>query len=965
MPVTDPPPRSPRRGPVRRLSTALGAAVALFAGSLTVLPATGTAHAAPAFNYAEALQKSMFFYEAQRSGKLPEDNRVSWRGDSGLTDGADVGLDLTGGWYDAGDHVKFGLPMAFTATMLAWGAIESPEGYTRSGQMPYLKDNLRWVNDYFIKAHPSPNVLYVQVGDGDADHKWWGPAEVMPMERPSFKVDPSCPGSEVAAETAAAMAASSIVFADDDPAYAATLVTHARQLYNFADTYRGKYSDCVPVGSFYNSWSGYQDELVWGAYWLYRATGDASYLAKAEYEYDFLSTEQQTDIRSYRWTIAWDDKSYGAYVLLAQETGKQKYIDDANRWLDYWTVGVNGQRVPYSPGGQAVLDTWGSLRYAANTAFAALVHARTVDDDPVRSQRYHDFGVRQINYALGDNPRNSSYVVGFGNNPPRNPHHRTAHGSWTDSITSPADNRHVLYGALVGGPGSANDAYTDSRQDYIANEVATDYNAGFSSALAMLVAEYGGTPLANFPPEEEPDGPEMFVEAQINTPGTTFTEIKAMVRNRSAWPARMLDKGTFRYWFTLDEGVGPDDIVVTSAYNQCSTPDGAHHVSGDLYYVEIDCTGEKIFPGGQSQHRREVQFRIAGGPGWDPSNDWSFQGIGTELAPAPNIVLYDAGEPVWGNAPEGGEDPGEPVEDRTPPTAPGFPTVQDTTSTSAVLTWPASTDSGGSGLAGYDVYLVDGGQAVLVGSTTQTSYQLTGLEPATTYTAYVVARDNAGNVSEQSRSVTFRTANAADAPSVPTGLTATDISATGAVLTWNPSTDHSGSGLAGYDVYRVDGGQAVLVGSTTQTSYRLTGLSAATAYTYRVEARDNDGNRSGPATVSFTTLADSGSSSSCVVEYRTNDWTGGFTGTVRITNTGTSTLSSWRLAFSFPAGQQITHGWNATWNQSGADVTVTPMSWNSSLAPGATVEVGFNGSWSGSNPHPTEFTLNGERCNAA
>ncbi|GAA3966974.1 endoglucanase [Thermobifida alba] len=867
MSVTAPPP-SPggRRGPARRLLTALGSAAALAAGFLTLPAAVGTAHAEPAFNYAEALQKSMFFYEAQRSGALPEDNRVSWRGDSGLTDGADVGLDLTGGWYDAGDHVKFGLPMAFTATMLAWGAIESPEGYTLSGQMPHLKSNLRWVNDYFIKAHPSPNVLYAQVGDGDADHKWWGPAEVMPMERPSYKVDPSCPGSDVAAETAAAMAASSIVFADDDPAYAATLVEHAEQLYAFADTYRGEYSDCVPAGSFYNSWSGYQDELVWGAYWLYKATGDASYLDKAEYEYDFLSTEQQTDIRSYRWTVAWDDKSYGAYVLLARETGEQKYLDDANRWLDYWTVGVNGQRVPYSPGGQAVLDTWGSLRYAANTAFAALVHAETVADDPVRSQRYHDFGVRQINYALGDNPRNSSYVVGFGANPPRNPHHRTAHGSWTDSIASPADNRHVLYGALVGGPGSPNDAYTDDRQDYVANEVATDYNAGFSSALAMLVAEYGGTPLADFPPEEEPDGPEMFVEAQINTPGTTFTEIKAMIRNRSAWPARMLDEGTFRYWFTLDEGVDPDGITVTSAYNQCAAPDGVHHVSGDLYYAEIDCTGEEIFPGGQSQHRREVQFRIAGGEGWDPSNDWSFQGIGDELAPAPNIVLYDAGEPVWGNAPEAGEDPGEePGEDRTPPSA-------------------------------------------------------------------------------------------------PADLAATDVTATGAVLTWRPSTDHSGSGLAGYDVYAVEGDRAVLVGSTTQTSYPLTGLRAATAYTYRVAARDNDGNVSEHSSVSFTTLAGSGGGSSCLVEYATNDWNGGFTGSLRITNTGTEPLSAWELAFAFPAGQRITQGWNAVWTQSGTDVTATSLPWNSSLPPGTTVEVGFNGSWSGSNPHPAEFTLNGESC---
>lgn len=105
-------------------------------------------------NYGEALQKSIWFYEAQVSGPKPEWNRVSWRGDSALNDGQDVGLDLTGGWYDAGDHVKFGFPMAFTATMLAWGAIESPEGYIRSGQMPYLKDNLRWVNDYFLTSSP-------------------------------------------------------------------------------------------------------------------------------------------------------------------------------------------------------------------------------------------------------------------------------------------------------------------------------------------------------------------------------------------------------------------------------------------------------------------------------------------------------------------------------------------------------------------------------------------------------------------------------------------------------------------------------------------------------------------------------------------------------------------------------------------------------------------------------------------
>ena len=121
--------------------------------------------ATPTYNYGEALQKSIYFYEEQSSGTKPAWNRVPWIGNSATTDGSDVGLDLSGGWYDAGDHVKFGLPMAYSATMLAWGVIANRSAYVSDGQLQYMLNNLHWVNDYFIKAHPSPNVLYGQVGD--------------------------------------------------------------------------------------------------------------------------------------------------------------------------------------------------------------------------------------------------------------------------------------------------------------------------------------------------------------------------------------------------------------------------------------------------------------------------------------------------------------------------------------------------------------------------------------------------------------------------------------------------------------------------------------------------------------------------------------------------------------------------------------------------------------------------------
>jgi endoglucanase len=175
-----------RAAAVTAVAALLPLAMAATAGAPAARAATQAAAPAAAggYNYAEALQDSMLFYESQRSGKLPADNRVTWRGDSDLTDGADAGIDLTGGYHDAGDEVKFGFPMAFSMTMLGWGGIDEASGYTKSGQNTYLLRNLRWGDDWLLKAHPSANVLYGQVGDGGSDHSFWGPPEENPSPRP-------------------------------------------------------------------------------------------------------------------------------------------------------------------------------------------------------------------------------------------------------------------------------------------------------------------------------------------------------------------------------------------------------------------------------------------------------------------------------------------------------------------------------------------------------------------------------------------------------------------------------------------------------------------------------------------------------------------------------------------------------------------------------------------------------------
>ena len=172
----------------------------------------------------------------------------------------------------------------------------------------------------------------------------------------------------------------------------------------------------------------------------------------------------------YLWSLVWDDKRYGNMVLLAQITGEQKYKDHTERHLQFWMD--NGNGVAYSPGGQAHLTQWGSLRHSMNAALTAFIFSDTVDTP--NSQAYHDFAVDQLNYALGDNPNNRSLVTGFGVNPPTKPHHRGQHSSWTRSENIPEESRHTLWGALMGGPGQPDDVFVENRSDFQANEVACD-----------------------------------------------------------------------------------------------------------------------------------------------------------------------------------------------------------------------------------------------------------------------------------------------------------------------------------------------------------------------------------------------------------------------------------------------------------------------------------------------------------
>jgi chitodextrinase len=159
--------------------------------------------------------------------------------------------------------------------------------------------------------------------------------------------------------------------------------------------------------------------------------------------------------------------------------------------------------------------------------------------------------------------------------------------------------------------------------------------------------------------------------------------------------------------------------------------------------------------------------------------------------------------------------------------------------------------------------------------------------------------------------------------------------------------------VTAYDVLRATGsGPATVVGTTSGTSFAVTGLAANTTYTFTVRSRDAAGNTS-PASPgrTVTTPPGGGGGAGCAAAYRTvNTWAGGFQAEVTISNTGTQNVTGWTATWTLPAGTTFTQMWNGRPSISGTTATVRNESYNGNLGPGASTSFGFTASGSSAEP---------------
>ncbi|KAL8105636.1 hypothetical protein AgCh_029439 [Apium graveolens] len=315
----------------------------------------------------------------------------------------------------------------------------------------------------------------------------------MTTSRTAYKLDTNNPGSDLAGETAAALAAASLAFKPYDSSYSNLLLVHAKQLFSFADRFRGLSIDSIPNSKKFYASSGYGDELLWAAAWLHQATKEEYYL---KYVVDNAVSMGGTG-----WAVkqfSWDNKYAGVQILLSKvllEGNGGAYTSTLKQYqakADYFACACqqknDGYNAPMTPGGLLYINDWNNMQYAASAAFLHVVYSQYLSsanamlkcpDAVLKPQDLLNFAKSQGDYILGKNPKSMSYIVGYGQNYPNHVHHRGASIASTSVLHSAVGcvqgfetwyrraerNPNTIYGALVGGP-DKNDEFVDTRSNY-------------------------------------------------------------------------------------------------------------------------------------------------------------------------------------------------------------------------------------------------------------------------------------------------------------------------------------------------------------------------------------------------------------------------------------------------------------------------------------------------------------------
>ncbi|KXZ42577.1 hypothetical protein GPECTOR_133g616 [Gonium pectorale] len=492
----------------------------------------------------DVLTLSLKFYEAQQSGSIASLNSFTWKNSSHLTDGYSSsgvtsdyypGVDLSGGFYENGGHVKVSLTTAAVASLLALNGLAYGDNSGFSDQLSAIRRHVGWAAAYLDKCFYAPDKFVAQIGDLYTDDRYWGRPERQSSGgdegsdswRPVYTIDTAeGRGADVLSQAAAALAsyATLLTKAGDASGDATHYRDRAMALWSVAKELEGVY--VIPEGNITLLSRSYRDDQAWAAAWLCRYQIESGFSPTTE---DYCASAESywyemTSLRGSQLYVTADTMHLAVAALLRDTMGRsdaylilnETLLAEFNTALDaafrWWTSAGDTAcscadvGLCKTPGGFMVLQEHGSAHFTTNMAMLALLTARTQPglgaanqlsnaDKFARRCWAHD----QVSYLLGDNSGNGNavkqaFVVGLGSvagvdgsiSTPKRPRHRASSCEQKSGkcYAASLDNVYELQGALVGGP-KKDDSYTDSRNSF-QSLVSIEYNAGFAGALAGL-----------------------------------------------------------------------------------------------------------------------------------------------------------------------------------------------------------------------------------------------------------------------------------------------------------------------------------------------------------------------------------------------------------------------------------------------------------------------------------------------
>ena len=359
------------------------------------------------FNYFEALYKSVFFYDYQKSGYIdPQDRRVCWRYHSFLQDKAEEGQDLVGGFFDRGGTLKINSHLCFLVVTFVYTLMEFEHEFRKTMLYGQMLGILRQTLDYLLKCYVDDQNIYVYCGVPSEDNHFWGRPEDFSGKRGCFKIPEDKKGTNFLANMSSAFSSEAFLFQSIDFKFSSVLRHKAEKLHNLARVgpYDDVYDSFPELKDVYTPSKGIEDDLFEASLWL-------DFSNNSLFNYMAFHSEYNTyrfDKLSHK---LWSSKQTTINYLLYKMTGNLDYFRTIEDFIiDSFSHGK-------TPGG--FLYIWGQntdnqvlyFKPIINLCFWALILSK--DPNCAVSSYFQNYAFVQMNYILGNNPRKTSYMIGY------------------------------------------------------------------------------------------------------------------------------------------------------------------------------------------------------------------------------------------------------------------------------------------------------------------------------------------------------------------------------------------------------------------------------------------------------------------------------------------------------------------------------------------------------------------------